>query len=349
MIQAPAAASDAHADTAVETVARQVLGNCPHHLFQWPSLANDERWTSLDRQRAIYKNILKWAADHHVVPNTKYLSTFLRRYVRVIEEDGEELDEDLLTFHCDLMGRGASDSGDLPPDFTLKTYFMDSCVSDNYVTTMESANTISGGTTGLKTWPASLSMAEYLLIHPDLIRGKAVVELGSGVGVLGLVCARLGAARVTLTDVNASVLSVLEQNVDRFWKRTALSAAPIEIHSLDWFTVEDHEADALLGDVLLCADTVYDPDLLPGLAHCLHTFLRAAARCGRPLAVYMATAIRRESTFHDLNDRLRKVGFTYRIILDDCPPTRFFPDEAVTQIAVLEIVPVSDGKDVGAI
>ncbi|KNE70669.1 hypothetical protein AMAG_15427 [Allomyces macrogynus ATCC 38327] len=347
MNQAPAAAKDAHADAAVETVARQVLGNCPHHLFQWPPLANGEQWTSLDRQQAIHTNILKWATDYHVLPNTKYLSTFLRRYVRMIEEAGEELDEDLLTFHCDLMGQGAADTGDLPHDFTLKTYFLDSRVSDNYVTTMESANTISGGTTGLKTWPASLSMAEYLLTHPDLIRGKTVVELGSGVGVLGLVCARLSAARVALTDVNASVLSVLEKNVDRFRQRTTLPAAPIEIHSLDWFSVEDHEADAHLGDVLLCADTVYDPDLLPGLAHCLHTFLRAAARRNRPLAVYMATAIRRESTFHDLNDRLRKVGFAYRIILDDCPPMRFYPDEAVTQIAVLEIVPVSDGTGVG--
>ncbi len=53
---------------------------------------------------------------------------------------------------------------------------------------------------GLDLWPASALLCEQLLGYPELIRGRRVLELGSGVGLVGLLAARAGAAHVTLSD-----------------------------------------------------------------------------------------------------------------------------------------------------
>jgi predicted nicotinamide N-methyase len=42
-------------------------------------------------------------------------------------------------------------------------------------------------------WDGSLLLAFILCHRPALVRGKRVLELGAGTGLLGIVCARLGA------------------------------------------------------------------------------------------------------------------------------------------------------------
>ena len=50
-----------------------------------------------------------------------------------------------------------------------------------------------GDSHGRVVWPSSLVLAAWLEAHPELARGKRVVELGCGVGVGGLTAAKLGA------------------------------------------------------------------------------------------------------------------------------------------------------------
>jgi predicted nicotinamide N-methyase len=52
---------------------------------------------------------------------------------------------------------------------------------------------------GLGIWPASLLMARYAIQMESLLRGKVVVELGSGCGVPGL-------AAGCLTSIEAKVI-----------------------------------------------------------------------------------------------------------------------------------------------
>ena len=67
--------------------------------------------------------------------------------------------------------------------------------------------------TGLSMWLGSEILCRYILNNPTLIQNQAVVELGSGLGLCGIICYYLGAKRVLLTDGDTSVLSNLRYNV----------------------------------------------------------------------------------------------------------------------------------------
>ncbi|KAJ1482011.1 putative methyltransferase-domain-containing protein, partial [Baffinella frigidus] len=109
--------------------------------------------------------------------------------------------------------------------------------------------------TGAAVWDAALVLCEFLALHPDLVRGKRVVELGSGTGVLGLVCARLGAERVILTDLPEQ-LPLLEDNV----RRNALETR-VAVRGCAWGSQPAvREVIAALGgppDLVVASDVVY--------------------------------------------------------------------------------------------
>ena len=53
---------------------------------------------------------------------------------------------------------------------------------------------------GVFLWPCGELLAWFLWKHPDVVHGRTVLELGAGVGLPGLLAARLGAKFVSLTD-----------------------------------------------------------------------------------------------------------------------------------------------------
>ncbi|KAI7839127.1 hypothetical protein COHA_007130 [Chlorella ohadii] len=65
---------------------------------------------------------------------------------------------------------------------------------------------------GLDVWPASIALCRYLANHPEVVAGQQVVELGAGMGLVGLLCAALGAQHVLLTDYEPQVLAHLDKN-----------------------------------------------------------------------------------------------------------------------------------------
>ncbi|KZT66547.1 nicotinamide N-methyltransferase [Daedalea quercina L-15889] len=63
-------------------------------------------------------------------------------------------------------------------------------------------------------WNASRAFASYLDTHPELYRDRAVLELGAGGGLPGIVAAKNGARTVVLTDYpDACLIDNLEFNV----------------------------------------------------------------------------------------------------------------------------------------
>lgn len=74
-----------------------------------------------------------------------------------------------------------------------------------------------GGTdcTGQRVYAGCQTMVRFLANHPWLVAGRAVVELGCGVGACGLaLAARLGSGKVVLTDGQPSTLELTRANAE---------------------------------------------------------------------------------------------------------------------------------------
>jgi len=81
---------------------------------------------------------------------------------------------------------------------------------------------------GQKLWCGSLGVIEYLLDNTAFVRGMTVLELGAGTGLLGMLCQRLSAARVVLTDNDPRSLKHMAEDC-------ASNNVDATVCSLDWF------------------------------------------------------------------------------------------------------------------
>ena len=82
-----------------------------------------------------------------------------------------------------------------------------------------------------KIWPAAAMLARWLWLHRPLLEGQTVLELGAGVGTVGLAAAACGARHVLLTDINDAALRCARANVERNGERVRTAAA---VAHLDW-------------------------------------------------------------------------------------------------------------------
>ena len=136
----------------------------------------------------------------------------------------------------------------------------------------EHSDTTCADGTNHRLWPASLVLSEWLCAHPEAVAGKRVVELGSGSGAVGLVCAALGASSVTLTDV-PDALPMIMRNVQR-----NVPPPGTTVRVLPCLWGDAAHIDALLEspagqlsgyDIVLCCECVYQQseEVLRALAH----------------------------------------------------------------------------------
>eukprot|EP00850_Spirogloea_muscicola_P006066 SM000028S10160 [mRNA] locus=s28:699027:702642:+ [translate_table: standard] len=51
-----------------------------------------------------------------------------------------------------------------------------------------------------RLWPSAIALAEEILLHPELVAGRKVCDLGAGLGLAGLAAAIAGASEVVLLD-----------------------------------------------------------------------------------------------------------------------------------------------------
>ncbi|WP_374962561.1 methyltransferase [Spongiibacter tropicus] len=98
-------------------------------------------------------------------------------------------------------------------------------------------------------WGSGQVMARYLLDHPELVRGKSVVDFGCGSAVAAIAAAKAGAASVVACDLDPDAILSSYLNAE-------LNAVELE-YSADFFADERHY------DVILVADVLYDRANLP--------------------------------------------------------------------------------------
>ncbi|KAL9940031.1 hypothetical protein V8E36_000736 [Tilletia maclaganii] len=254
-------------------------------------------------------------------------------------EDDLELDDRLMERYAALLSSGGGESASGPPPSSTIQYFYPSPTTTgikhdadistdllhglNSITLNESGSMISHGTTGLKTWEASLSLASHILASasqdPDdpeslwhaIVRpGSRVLELGSGVGMLGVLCAQLQAeyadadhassspsqsahAEVFMTDVSGQVLDALSLTAEQ---NNLASSKHVHFEPLDWLELAAeceqvgkisssspslHSAErpvharlaSIAPTTILAADVVFDPALCPALVQTIRAAL----------------------------------------------------------------------------
>lgn len=99
----------------------------------------------------------------------------------------------------------------------------------------------------------------------DEFKGKKVLEIGSGTGVAGIVCAKFWAgADFVLTD-QKQVLELITQNVKRNEDRISSLADHVNVQELDWGGPIDHLSPAAPYDWIIaceCVAPIFRLDLL---------------------------------------------------------------------------------------
>lgn len=108
-------------------------------------------------------------------------------------------------------------------------------------------------------WPAALPMAKWLIAE-KIGAGERVLELGCGLGLVGLAMAKVLGSRVTMTDGSPAALelvrSVLAPN-------RPFAHEPV-VAKMDW---RDPKVDELF-PIVIGADVLYAPEAFPWLARC---------------------------------------------------------------------------------
>ena len=152
------------------------------------------------------------------------------------------------------------------------------------------------------------------------MRGKRVVELGAGAGLLGMSAAKLGAENVVLTD-HPSAMPLLRRNVARNFPENPddtddTDTARVSCLPLDW--LDANHLSAVLGtakeegskvrrfDVALAADVVFAKHLVSPMLACVAAAM-SRARDPRRATAYVCLQERCAEAFEEFKRVARTV------------------------------------------
>ena len=113
-------------------------------------------------------------------------------------------------------------------------------------------------------WPAAVGLASEILKNQDLITGKELLELGSGVGLAGI-AAKIAGSRVTQSDFIEEAFKFIRVNC----LRNNLEVEPLLL--ADW---RNFPAGAGPFDYIIGADILYEKDLHGDLLKVFKEILR---------------------------------------------------------------------------
>jgi predicted nicotinamide N-methyase len=102
-------------------------------------------------------------------------------------------------------------------------------------------------------WVGGQALARHVLDHPEIVRGRRVLDLAAGSGLVGIAAARAGAASVVASDTDARARTAIALNA-------AENGVRLEVVGDVVGPVDDDEADdvELDVDVVLAGDVFYE-------------------------------------------------------------------------------------------
>jgi len=157
-------------------------------------------------------------------------------------------------------------------------------------------------------WAGGQALARYVLDHPEAVRGKRVLDFGSGSGLVAIAAAKAGAAHVLAADIDKFAAAAIALNAEANDARIDITQEEVIGREGDWETI-------LLGD--MC----YERPLAERLLAWLSERARAGALVllGDPGRTYFPKsgveklATYRVQTTRELEDREIRETSVYRL------------------------------------
>ena len=117
---------------------------------------------------------------------------------------------------------------------------------------------VSAGRSGLDppfwafAWAGGQALARYLLDHPGTVRGRTVIDVASGSGLVAIAAARAGAAAVTGYDIDPLAAAAIEVNA---------AANGVTVQAVCADVLDSDELPAPGTGAVLVADAFYQREL----------------------------------------------------------------------------------------
>lgn len=265
-----------------------------------PSLDHPPLLSSVESQQRFLEYILRDPLVTQYPPSAKYTSRLLKILLDSLGSNFEA-HEGLLELYFEKNAETPTGDGAMR-NVIHKSWTLTQGNEEKGAVTIRMADQLDS--VGLTSWQAGFMLADFISANPELFEDRKCLELGSGVGLTGIVLAKLARPqRLCLTDYTHEVLANMRTNA-------AINGLPeLEILQLDWEqfesdSLDDDEVIPFYPDVILAADCVYDTGLVEKLCIVLRKLLSRPSESQQPVA-YIATTLRNPKTFQFFMDQLK--------------------------------------------
>ncbi len=104
-------------------------------------------------------------------------------------------------------------------------------------------------------WASGHRLARYILDHPELVKGKSVIDVGCGSGVIAIAAALAGASRVVACDLDTVALEAASANAQ-------LNNVTLDVND-HFFNLTAQHSNTEQPPLIIAADLLYDRSNLP--------------------------------------------------------------------------------------
>jgi predicted nicotinamide N-methyase len=148
-------------------------------------------------------------------------------------------------------------------------------------------------------WPGGQALARYITDHPELVRGKKVLDFAAGSGLVAVAAALAGANRVEANDLDC------------------FAGAAIGLNAIENAVIIKTRIDDLVGsdepwDLILAGDVCYQPDIAARITGWLEARAKTGTRVliGDPGRPYLPREKLRSLAFYEVPVPLALEGAT---------------------------------------
>eukprot|EP00980_Cylindrotheca_fusiformis_P004559 scaffold975_cov90-Cylindrotheca_fusiformis.AAC.2 len=174
---------------------------------------------------------------------------------------------------------------------------------DTKITLRELSRKVPTKSTGLALWSCSQILSGYLADNANFVKGKNVLELGSGLGLCGIMSYLLGASKVIATDGDLDVLQNLRYNMKQ--NDIPVHTSSVSCPQLIWGQgLKTFQNVYSKQSVILATEVFYVPDVVDPLWHTVDELLE-------PNGVFILGFCPHHVTIQEVLDKAEELGYTW--------------------------------------